>query len=120
MKGFMALVALAALLLAGYNWWQIRSLREDFARLEQNVQEQQKGGLTGQVVAGATLALAKAREALSHLDTDKALAALQDAQKKLSEAARTAGQAAAPYVKKLEDEASDLGRQIQDRMRSNR
>ena len=116
MKGLMALVLLALLGLAAYNYWEIRSLREEVALLERKVDQQQAGGLTDAVVARATLAIAQAKEALAHADMDKARALVDSGRRQLDDAVRTAGEKAAPVVKWFRDEASDLGQQVQDKV----
>jgi len=121
MKGFMALVLMALLGLSAYNWVQINALKQDIARLDNYFREQQtSSGITDRAVAEAVRALARAREALSGANIDTARAAFDSARQKLAEAARTASQKTAPTVKWLEGQASELGRQMQERFGSGR
>lgn len=116
MKGFIALLLFLMIGISAFNYWQIKTLREEVAQLEQKVNQQQNGGGVADVVVGkATAALLQAKEALAHTDMDKARAAFDSARKYLDEAARGANEKAGPAVKWLKDEASDLGRQIQDK-----
>ena len=116
MKGFIALLMLLLLGLNAYNYWEIQTLRQDIAALKQKVDVQSQAGLTGEVVAKAAVALAQARDAMSRMDTTRARAAYDTARKRLDEAAAMANQKAAPTVKWLRDEASDLNRQLQDKV----
>ena len=59
MKGFIALVLLAFLGLSAYNFWEIHTLREEIAALNQKVTLQSQSGLTDEVVAKAAVALAQ-------------------------------------------------------------
>jgi hypothetical protein len=117
MKGFFALVLVALLGLSAYNYLEIRALRQEIASLNQKVNVQSQGGLTDEVVAKAAVALAQARDALNRMDTAQARGYYDTARRQLDEAARTASAKAGPTVKWLRDEASDLGRQLQDRVR---
>lgn len=116
MKGFIALVLVALLGLSAHNYWEIRTLRQEIAALNQKVSIQTQDGLTGEVVAKAAVALAQARDAMNRMDTTQARAAYDTARQRLDEATRTASTKAGPTVKWLRDEASDLGKQLQDRI----
>jgi hypothetical protein len=116
MKGFITLILLALLGLSAYNYWEIHTLRQEIAALNQKVTAQQQSGLTDEVVAKAAVALAQARDAMNRMDTTQARIAYDSAKKKLDEAAAMANQKAAPTVKWLRDEASDLNRQLQDKI----
>jgi hypothetical protein len=116
MKGFIALALVALLGLSAYNYWEIRELRQEIAALNQKVTIRSQGGLTDEVVAKAAVALAQARDALGRMDTAQARAYYDTARRHLDEAARSANAKAGPTVKWLRDEASDLGRQLQDRI----
>jgi hypothetical protein len=116
MKGFMGFVVVVLLGLTAYNWWEIRSLRQDIAALEQKVTSQQSGSVTDTVVAQATVALGQARQAISSMDWNRARIAYDDARKQLDQASKTAGDKAAPTVKWLEGQAAELGKQIKERV----
>jgi len=52
-KGFMTLVLLALLGLAAYNYWQIRTLREEVAQLQQKAKQRHRINATGNGDSGA-------------------------------------------------------------------
>ena len=115
MKGFVAFVILILIAISGYNTWQVHELQQEIAQLNVKVKEQQSGGVTDEVVAQATRAIAAAREAIANTDMNSARTALDNARQKVAQAGRTASERAAPTVKWLEDQASELGRQVQDK-----
>ena len=117
MKGFIALALVAMLGLSAYNYWEIRELRQEIAALNVKVQSESQGSVTDEVVAKATVALAQARDALNRMDTTQARSAYDTAMRHLDEASRTASAKAGPTVKWLRGEASDLGKQLQDKLR---
>jgi hypothetical protein len=116
MKGFIALVLVALLGLSAYNAWEIRTMREEIAALNQKVNTQSQSGITDEVVAKAAVALAQARDAMNRMDTTRARAAYETARQRLDEAAKVASAKAGPTVKWLRDEAADLGKQLQDKI----
>lgn len=118
MKGFIALVLVALLGLSAYNFWEIRTLRQEIVALNQKVTSQSQTGLTDEVVAKAAVALAQARDAMNRMDTSQARNAYDTARRRLDEAARIASDKAGPTVKWLRDETADLGKQLQDKIHS--
>jgi hypothetical protein len=117
MRGFIALVLVALLGLSAYNYWEIREMRQEIAALNEKVRVESQGSVTDEVVAKATVALAQARDAMNRMDTTQARGYYDTARQQLDAAARTAGTKAGPTVKWLRDEASDLGKQLQDKVR---
>ncbi len=118
MKGIFTLILFALLGLSAYNYWEIHTLRQEIAELNQKVNVQSQSGITDEVVAKAVIALAQARDSMNKMDATQARAAYETARKRLDEAATTANRKAGPTVKWLRDEASDLGRQLQSRFHS--
>ena len=118
MKGFIALVLVALLGLSAYNYWEIRSMRQEIATLNEKVRAQSETGLTDEMVAKAAVALAQARDAMNRMDTAQARAAYESARQRLEQAAKVASEKAGPTVKWLRDEAADLGRQLQEKTRN--
>jgi hypothetical protein len=119
-KALLAFLILILLALAGFNFWQIRELNDKVARLEVKIQEQQAGGVTDRVVAEATQALARAKDAIARMDTTTARNYADSAKGLLMQAGKTASEKAAPTVRWLEDQAKDVGRQVQDKINSKR
>src|SRR2546423_4661076 len=117
MKGLLALLFLALLGLNAYNYWEIRTLREEIATMQRKMDERETSA-TDAVVAKAMATLMQAREAVAHTDMSRARAMFDTARQQLDEAAKTASTKSAPAVKWLRDEASDLGKQIQSRVGS--
>ena len=117
MKGSVAFLVVLMLGLTAYNWWQVRELRDEVARLKVQVAEQQnQGSVSDQMVARAVSAIAQARESIGGMNTDSARSALNKAGDYLAQAGRTVGSKAAPTVDWLKDQASSLGRQMQDKI----
>lgn len=116
MKGFIALVLVAMVGISAWNAWEIHAMREEIATLNQKVNSQSQSGVTDEVVAKAVAALALAKDAMGRMDTSQARAAYDTARQRLDEAAKVANAQAAPKIKWLRDEASDLGRQLQDKI----
>lgn len=115
MKGFLAFLALIALALSAYNMWEVHQLRQEVAALQVKLEEQ-RTSVSDQVVGQAARAIASAREAMANTNWDKARAILQTASDSLQQAARTASDRAAPTIKWLGQQATDLNKQVQDRM----
>ena len=107
MKAFLAFLVLALVGLSGFNYWQIHELRDQVARLELKIQEQQSTGMTDKVVAEATQALASAKDAISKMDTTTARNYAETAKELLMKAGKTAGEKASPTVKWLEGQAKE-------------
>ncbi len=121
MKGLLALLLVVAVAFSAYNWWQVQELKREVASLQVKVQEQQQAsGPTDAVVGQATRMLGQARDAINHMDMSTAQRYAESARQTLAEAGRTAGQKAGPALHWLEGQASDLGRQIQDKVNSRR
>lgn len=116
MKGLVALVLVAMVGISVWNAWEIHTLRQEIAVLNQKVTSQSQNGLADAVIARALVSLKDAKDALGRMDTSQARAAYETARQKLDEAARVASTETAPKIKWLRDEASDLGRQIQDKI----
>ena len=118
MKAFLAFLVSVMVGLSVFNYWQIHELKDQVARLELKIQEQQSAGMTDKVVAEATQALASAKDAIVRMDTTTARNYADSAKDMLMKAGKTAGDKAAPTVKWLEGQAKDLGKQIQDKIGS--
>lgn len=113
MKGLIFVALLAVLGFSVYNWMQIRSLQEEIARLDAKVQQQQQaGGGTHAIMLQARIALEQAKAALNSSNVQEARAAFSSAQQKLAEAARTAGDKAAPGIQWLQEQAAAVGREV--------
>ncbi|HXG23077.1 MAG TPA: hypothetical protein VNJ09_00875 [Chthonomonadales bacterium] len=119
MKAVLTLFVVALLALNIYNWWEIRNLHQEIARLNHQV-EQTPPDLTDQVVAEATRALARAREAIGKMDLEHARVAVEDARQRLEEARRSASEKVRPTVKWLGEQVTELGRRIQVKAGANR
>jgi len=109
MKGFLAVLILLLLGLTGYNTWEIRNLRQELAATEAKLNEQRQ---STDLLTQATAALAAARTAVSGADFTAAQNALNGAKEALGKV----GERAQPALKWLEQQASDVGRQIQTRL----
>ena len=120
MKAFLGFLVLSLVALSGFNYWQIHELKDQVARLELKIQEQQSAGMTDKVVAEATQALASAKDAIARMDTTTARNYADSAKELLMKAGKTAGEKATPTVKWLEGQAKDLGKQIQDKIHSSK
>jgi hypothetical protein len=120
MKAFLAFLVIVMVALSGFNYWQIHELKDQVARLEIKVQEQQSTGMTDKVVAEATQALASAKDAITRMDTTTARNYAESAKEILMKAGKTASEKASPTVKWLEGQARDLGKQIQDKVNSSK
>ncbi len=119
MKKLLTLLLIIAVGVAAYNWWQVQQLRQEVARLQLQVQEQQQANAkTDAVVAEATRMLAKAREALTHMDSATAQRYAENARDTLQRAQRTAGEKAGPALKWLQAQASDLSRRVEEHVNS--
>ena len=116
MKGFAVFLMLVMLVFTGFTYWQVTELRKEVAVLKLQLAERQAGGVTDEVVAKAAIAIAQAREAIGHTNLDTARSALESAKGYLSEAGKTASTKAGPTVKWLQEQATGLGRQVQDRI----
>ena len=116
MRAFAVLSVLAMLALTAFNYWQVQELRKEVTLLKLQLAERQGGGLTDVAVAQAARAIAQARDAIGHTNLDTARAALNTAKDYLADAGKTAGDKAAPTVKWLQEQASQLGRQVQERV----
>jgi hypothetical protein len=113
MKGFMALVLVLLLGLACYNWWQIQTLRQEIARLEQKINEP---SVSDQAIAQAAAALERVRRAVSATDWNKARTAYDEARAKVDQVARAAGDRGGKTIDWLKQQTSDIGRQLQQRL----
>ena len=119
MKGLLVLLFLVLIGANVFNWIQINDLKRQVAAMQLKMDEQQRSAnVSDQVVAEATRAIAQAREAIAHTNLDSARAKLESATRTLQDAARTASLKAAPTVRWLQDEASDLRRQVEDRIKN--
>jgi hypothetical protein len=116
MKGFIALLMICMIGLAGFNWWQIRELRQDIVRLEEKVQQQQSSHVSDELVAKAVVALAQAREAVANTDWNKAKGTFDSARANIDAAVKTANAKAGPTLRWLQGQAQEIGKQIQDRV----
>lgn len=116
MKGFVALALLVLLGLSVHNWMQISALRQEVARLESRVGEQQSSQVSDRILAEAVRAFLRAQAALSGANVDTARDALEAARQKLAEAARITGEKTEPTLNWLEAQAAELGRQAQERL----
>ncbi len=119
MKGLTRLVLLALLAFAAYNWWKVQSLEQEIAHLKSG-SDRPINDSDDPVIAQATSALAQARDALNHANLDRARATFDTARQKLEEAARVANDKAAPTVRWLQEQASRLGSELEDRTHANR
>lgn len=113
MKGLLALLIIGLIAFCGYNYMQVQELKQEVARLQTKLAEQQQAGATDRVVAEATRALAQAREAISRMDTTTARNYADNARDMLTRASHTAGEKAGPALKWLGEQASDLGGRLQ-------
>ncbi len=116
MKGLIAVLFLALAAMSAFNYIQVQDLKQEVARMQAKLNEQQAGGVTDQVVAQAAQAIAQARDAISKMDTSRARTALDSAREYLANASKTASAKAGPTVKWLEEQASDLNKRVQDRI----
>lgn len=119
MKAVLTFFVVALVALNIYNWWEIRNLRQEIDRLSHQV-KQTSPDLADQVVAEATRALARAREAIDKLDPDHARTAVEDARQRLEEAGRLASEKVRPTVKWLGEQVTELGKRIQEKAGANR
>jgi uncharacterized protein HemX len=115
MKGLIAVLLVVLLCLVGYNWWQIQTLRQEIARLEQKVDTRQ-ASLSDEVMIQATSALARVQEAVRSTDWNKARSAYDEARAKVEQVARAAGEKSGPALDWLKTQTSALGRQIQEQV----
>ena len=115
MKGFLALLLIVLLAACAHNWWQIRTMQQDLARIEQKLDEQPADVMT-EVVTQAVRAVALARDALKNTDTDRARRALEGAQKSLEDATRAATKTAGPMLDQLKRQVADMNREVQKRL----
>ena len=97
MKGLMVFLLVTVLAMTGYNWWQIQTLRQDIARLEQKV-DARPATLSDQVIGQATAALLRVQQAVNNTDWNKAHTAYDDARAKVDQVARAAGEKAGPTI----------------------
>ena len=115
MKGFIAVLIIALIGFNVYNYMQVQDLKQQVARMEIKLNEQQSQGVTDRVVADATRALAQARDAISRMDTTTARTYAETARQTLERAGRTAGEKASSTIKWLGEQTSDLGKKIEER-----
>ena len=113
MKGFMALALVMLLGLSAYNYWEIHTLRQEIAALNEKVRVQADGGTTTQMIAKAAATFIQARDALNKMDTSQVRTAYESARQRLEGAVKVANEKAGPAGRWLRDEASNLGRQLQ-------
>jgi hypothetical protein len=109
MKGFAVLVALAALVLAGYSTMQTMQLRAEVSLLKAQLAQQKR---SNDLLAQAVQSVQQAKDAIGQVDTDRASGALQRAGTALSAAAKTAGEKAGPAIRWLEGQVKSLGDQV--------
>jgi biopolymer transport protein ExbB/TolQ len=112
MKAVGTFCMMVLLVLTLYNGWEIRHLRQELDRLNHQV-KQTPPNLSDQVVAEVTRALAHAREAIEKMDLKHAQNTVEEAQKRLEEAGRSASQKVKPTLRWLGEQVSALGKQIQ-------
>jgi hypothetical protein len=115
MKAFIALLVIALIGFNVYNYMQVQDLKQQVARLEVKLNEEKSQGLSDKVVADAVRTLAQARDAVTRMDTTTARNYVENARTALERAGQTASEKAAPTVKWLGEQASDLGKKLQNR-----
>ena len=71
MKGLIALLIIGLIAFCGYNYMQVQDLKQQVARLETKLNEQQSAGVTDKVVAEATRINARYIEALERDDVEQ-------------------------------------------------
>lgn len=113
MKGLAVFMLALFLGVSAYNWYEIRSLRQEISVLEKKLDESRSGGLTDQALQKATEMMFQARVALANTDWSKAHSAYEAANQQIRAATSAAGEKAGPAVKWLQDQANDVGNQIQ-------
>ena len=116
MKGLLALVLVLMLGMSVYNWMEIRALRQEISDLRTKVDQSQSGGLTDQTLQKAMEMMVQARVALANTDWSKARTAYESARQQIGAAASAANEKAGPALRWLEDQARDIGKQIQQRV----
>jgi TolA-binding protein len=109
MKGLTALLLVALLVVTGMNLWQIQQLRTEVSDLKKQVAEQRRAN---NLLAEAIAAVQQARDAIGKVDSREASGALQNAGKRLSEAAQAVNEKAAPAVKWLEEQVHGLNERL--------
>lgn len=120
MKGFAVLLLVLMLGASVYNWYEIRSLRQEVAELQIKVENSKSAGLSDQALQKAMEMMFQARVALANTDWTKARSAYESARQQIGAAASAAGERTGPAVRWLEGQARDLGKQIQDHIPSGR
>ena len=117
MKGFAVVVLILMLMLTGFNWYEIHTLKQEVYTLQQNLKEQKAKSQTDDLIAKATVALGQARAAASATDWTSAKKSYDNVRMQLEMAAKTAEEKSKPAVKWIQDQAADLEKQIKDKMR---
>ena len=120
MKGLIVALFVALIGFSFYNYLQVQDLKQEVSRLQAKLNEQQSGGVTDQVVAQAATAIAQAKDAISKMDTSRARSTLDSAREYLAQASKSVSEKSAPTVKWLEEQASDLGKKVDDRIHGKR
>lgn len=115
MKGLIALLLALVLGLNVYNWWEIRTLRQEITLVRANLDKVEEEVRSQDLVSQAQQALELARAALGALDTPAAAAALETARKHLADAAAVASERARPALKWLEQQASELSKRLPEK-----
>ena len=119
MKGISFILLLTIFALLIYNNWEFHQLREDIASVK--IIAMQKNNVrvnsSDQVLLQATRALESARNAISNSDWQRAKTSLLEAEKNLQQAGEAAGNGARPALSWLQQQAVDLGSQIQNHVK---
>ena len=116
MKVFVGLLFIALIGFCAFNYMQVQDLKQQVARLEIKLNEEQQQGVSDRVVAEATRALIKAHDAISQMDPATARTYVENARVALERAGRAANEKAGPTMRWLGEQASALGKKVQDKV----
>src|ERR1051326_2769812 len=115
MRALIALLIIVLIGISGFNYLRVTNLEHEVAQLQTQLHQQPTADESDKAIADATQALARAREAIKHMDGASARSYVDAAKAKLDEAGKRAGDKTRTAVKWLGEQTSELGRKIQER-----